>query len=304
MRAPPESLMPIDRRAVLQRHIHHFTDLVRHDAAQAAAENGKVLRIDVDQTAIDGAVAGHHRIAEKFLLIHAEIGAVVRCASDPARRSCRCRGECRGARAPTSFPCSCWRRARSAPPPASALWLSSRSLSKLLIVIMKKDSLEAKSKSYSASESRHHNKSLSVSTEFRRERLNASKLRCADASVTIRSRRSNANFHERKQLMFETKNNRSKNENRCHARAEHAQTAQRSGDLARRRQRRRRQHALRGRLFRARSVYFFSAQENQVRRHERPGNRPRQKTGPCRSGSVAFALSDEAAQARQDAGGA
>ncbi len=73
--------MPIDRRAVLQRQVHHFANFVRDDAAQAAAEDGKILRINIHQTAVDGAVTGHHRVAEKFLLVQAEIRAVVRAQS-------------------------------------------------------------------------------------------------------------------------------------------------------------------------------------------------------------------------------
>jgi hypothetical protein len=67
-----------DRRAIFHRHVHDLTDFVRHHAAQATAENGKILRVNINQAAVDGAVPGHHGVAGKLLLIQSKIGAVVR----------------------------------------------------------------------------------------------------------------------------------------------------------------------------------------------------------------------------------
>src|SRR5258708_1598083 len=92
-------------------------------------------------------------------------------------------------------------------------------------------------------------------------------------------------------------------ESHGHARPRHGKIAQRPGAFDGHRQRGRREHALRSRLFRARPVYFFSAQKSQVRSHERLGNRPREEAGGCRPRSVALGLPAQAAQARQGARG-
>src|SRR5678815_4596792 len=47
-------------RAILDRHVHDLADFVRHHSTQAAAEYGEVLRVDINQPAIDGAVAGNY----------------------------------------------------------------------------------------------------------------------------------------------------------------------------------------------------------------------------------------------------
>src|SRR5262245_4845408 len=67
-----------DRRAVLHRHVHYLADLLRHHPAETATEHGEVLGIDVNQTAVDGAVTGDDRVAQVLLLVQAEIDAVVR----------------------------------------------------------------------------------------------------------------------------------------------------------------------------------------------------------------------------------
>ena len=46
-------------------------------AGQASAEDGEVLREDVDRTSIDQARAGDDGIAVVFLFLHAEIGAAM-----------------------------------------------------------------------------------------------------------------------------------------------------------------------------------------------------------------------------------
>src|SRR5713226_4860666 len=61
--------------AVLHSQIHHLTNLVCHDATQTAAEYCEILGVDIDQPAINGAIAGYHGVTEKLLLVHPKIGA-------------------------------------------------------------------------------------------------------------------------------------------------------------------------------------------------------------------------------------
>ena len=44
---------------------------------QGTAENGKILREDIDQPAVDGAAAGHDAVTGDLLFGHAEFGAVM-----------------------------------------------------------------------------------------------------------------------------------------------------------------------------------------------------------------------------------
>src|SRR5262245_62090017 len=67
-----------DRRASLHRHFHYFADLVGNHPAKAPAEDREVLRVSIDESPVDGAVAGDHRIAENFLFVQSKIGAVMR----------------------------------------------------------------------------------------------------------------------------------------------------------------------------------------------------------------------------------
>ena len=78
MRAPPESLRPIKRRAVLEGEVHDLADFLRVGFRERAAEDGEVLREDVDQAAIDVAVAGDEAVAGDDLLVHAEVAAAMR----------------------------------------------------------------------------------------------------------------------------------------------------------------------------------------------------------------------------------
>ena len=68
---------PDDRRAVPHREIHHLADLLGVGLGQRAAEDGEVLGEDVDQPAVDPAVAGHDAVAQILLLVQAEIGGAV-----------------------------------------------------------------------------------------------------------------------------------------------------------------------------------------------------------------------------------
>src|SRR5262249_18277882 len=65
------------RRAGAHRQIHYFANLGRVGARERAAEDSEVLREHEHGAAADGAVAGHHTIAEDLLLLHAEVGAAV-----------------------------------------------------------------------------------------------------------------------------------------------------------------------------------------------------------------------------------
>src|SRR6185437_4180794 len=66
-----------DRRAVLQRHVLHLADLLGVRFGQRAAEDGEVLREDIDHAAVDGAPAGDHAIACDAVLLRAEIGVAM-----------------------------------------------------------------------------------------------------------------------------------------------------------------------------------------------------------------------------------
>jgi len=46
-----------------QRQIHHLADFLCKDLAQAAAENGEILREDADRAPLDGAVTSDHAVA-------------------------------------------------------------------------------------------------------------------------------------------------------------------------------------------------------------------------------------------------
>ena len=65
-------------RAGLQRQVHDLADLLRVGFGERAAEDGEILREDVDQAAVDAAVAGDEAVAGNALLVHAEIAAAVR----------------------------------------------------------------------------------------------------------------------------------------------------------------------------------------------------------------------------------
>jgi hypothetical protein len=66
-----------DRRPALDREVHDLADLARIGLRQRAAEDGEVLGEDVDQAAVDRAVAGHHAVAGHLLLLHPEVPAAV-----------------------------------------------------------------------------------------------------------------------------------------------------------------------------------------------------------------------------------
>ena len=66
-----------NRRAVLHGHLLDLDDLVGMGAAEAAAEDGEILGEDVDEAAIDGALAGDDAVTGDFLVLHAEIGATM-----------------------------------------------------------------------------------------------------------------------------------------------------------------------------------------------------------------------------------
>ena len=66
-----------DRAAVLHREVEDLDDLLAVDLAEAAAEDGDVLAEDRDRPAVDGAVAGDHAVAERALVLHAEVGRAV-----------------------------------------------------------------------------------------------------------------------------------------------------------------------------------------------------------------------------------
>lgn len=77
MRAPAAVVDPDQRPTGLHGQLLDLDDLLAVDLAEAAAEHGGVLAEDADLAAVDGAVAGHHAVAERTLLGQAEVGAAV-----------------------------------------------------------------------------------------------------------------------------------------------------------------------------------------------------------------------------------
>ena len=68
---------PDHGRALAHREVHDLRDLRRVRFGKRAAENGEVLREDVDEPPVDAAVAGDESVARGPLLFHPEILAVV-----------------------------------------------------------------------------------------------------------------------------------------------------------------------------------------------------------------------------------
>ena len=64
-------------RARLHRQVHDLADLLGEGARERAAEDGEVLRKDVDDAAVDAAIAGHHAVARDALLRHLEVVAAM-----------------------------------------------------------------------------------------------------------------------------------------------------------------------------------------------------------------------------------
>ena len=112
-------VQPDDRRADLHRQVHDLADLLGVGLGQRAAEDGEVLAEDEDQPAVDGAVSGHHAVAEELLLAEPKsldrwVTNASSSTNDPgsSSRSSRSRA--------VSFPHVCWRSIRTGPPPSSA----------------------------------------------------------------------------------------------------------------------------------------------------------------------------------------
>ena len=76
--ARARTVVDADQRAAgLDREILNLDDLLAVDLAEAAAEHGDVLAEDAHVAAVDGAVTGHHAVAERAFLLQAEVGAAV-----------------------------------------------------------------------------------------------------------------------------------------------------------------------------------------------------------------------------------
>ncbi len=72
------ALVDADQRtAGLEGQVHDLDDLLAVDLAEAAAEDGGVLREDADVAAVDRAVAGDDAVAERTVVGQAEVGAAV-----------------------------------------------------------------------------------------------------------------------------------------------------------------------------------------------------------------------------------
>ena len=77
MRAPPESLSPITGAPFRIARSMTLQIFSANASRQRAAEHGEVLREDVDQPAVDPAVAGDDAVAGNFCLVEAEVGGAV-----------------------------------------------------------------------------------------------------------------------------------------------------------------------------------------------------------------------------------
>ena len=71
--------MPMTGAPLRSREVHDLADLLAGCLGEGAAEDGEVLRVDVDEAAIDLAVAGDDGVARDALLVEAEL---VRAMSD------------------------------------------------------------------------------------------------------------------------------------------------------------------------------------------------------------------------------
>ena len=57
--------------------VHHLANLEGHGLAQGTAKHGKVLSVDVDDAAVDGAVTGDDAVAEVLLLVETEVNGAM-----------------------------------------------------------------------------------------------------------------------------------------------------------------------------------------------------------------------------------
>ena len=77
MRAPPESLIPIDGAPYLHGEIHDLADLLGEHLAQRAAEHREVLREDEHLPPDHRPVAGDDRVAVGAAVHHPEVRLAV-----------------------------------------------------------------------------------------------------------------------------------------------------------------------------------------------------------------------------------
>src|SRR5882762_14843 len=63
--------------AVLHRQVHHLADLFRVRFRQRPAEHGEVLRVDVDDAAVDPSPPRHHPVTQDLLVGQSKIGGPV-----------------------------------------------------------------------------------------------------------------------------------------------------------------------------------------------------------------------------------
>src|SRR5690606_28084547 len=74
---PTRIIKPNDRRAIAHCHVHNLTNLRGVCLAYAPAKDREILRVDIDQPPIDGAIACDHAIAQNTSLTQPKVIAIM-----------------------------------------------------------------------------------------------------------------------------------------------------------------------------------------------------------------------------------
>ena len=119
-------------RAGLQRQVHDLADFLRVGFGERAAEDGEILREDVDEAAVDAAVAGDEAVAGMICSSMPKsrqrcVTSLSSSSNEPSSSSSSMRSRA------LSLPSLCWRARRSGPPPCSAAAWRRRSSSRRFI---------------------------------------------------------------------------------------------------------------------------------------------------------------------------
>ncbi len=121
MRAPPESLSPIDGHARLHGEIHHLADLPGVGLREGPTEDREILGEDEDRPAVNAPGPGHHPVPENPLFFHAEVVALVDHELVQLHEGPGVQEQDSSRSRAVFLPALCWRRTRSSPPPSFGL---------------------------------------------------------------------------------------------------------------------------------------------------------------------------------------